>query len=553
MFRTLGALSGIVCPAFREGTCENQRVNCPYSHDMSLLQTKPPPEKRRKVDDTANAAQIHPPTSANRPAVQAARRPGAPAPVAQETQLKCPTLTSKVHPASSRISLGARQNGLKKIYSTLVAFYQPLLTHTDMALRDMGIEMAATDALAIEADVFRLASEHSYRNSSMSAAVGVTKRNKDELTRAVDEAYAALKEQGRDQAQLILQRCTETGSNNEVTAKRQGVEKRKLGRLTRERIVKAGFLCPKGDLQVLGYLTEIPSDWGPGGDAVDGTGEKQTCARCGTVFRVAPLRKSPDDDGQDPEACRFHPGRPRREQTSDTKLRKILRWTCCGRTVDAQTLGDDRCATGPHVFKEEKDEALHRRAPYTTFAQLAKDVGVEDSALEIAALDCEMSYTTAGLSVTRITLVDETGEVVFDELIRCSDDVQVLDYNTQFSGIQPKEYEENAVLDLHAARRALVQYVGPNTILVRAQLTQIGHGLENDLRAIRVVHTNVVDTCQLFPHPRGLPFRLALRDLVATHLGKIIQAGGSAVGHSSAEDAQTTLELVRYKWTQLCT
>lgn len=86
-----------------------------------------------------------------------------------------------------------------------------------------------------------------------------------------------------------------------------------------------------------------------------------------------------------------------------------------------------------------------------------------------------------------------------------------------------------------------------------ALLTQIGHGLENDLRAIRVVHTTIIDTCQLFPHPRGLPFRLALRDLVAKYLGKIIQAGGSAVGHSSAEDAQTTLELVRHKWAELCT
>ena len=64
------------------------------------------------------------------------------------------------------------------------------------------------------------------------------------------------------------------------------------------------------------------------------------------------------------------------------------------------------------------------------------------------------------------------------------------------------------------------------------------------------MHTNIVDTCQLFPHPRGLPFRLALRDLVAKHLGRIIQAGGSAVGHSSAEDAQMTLELVRQKWSE---
>jgi len=81
----------------------------------------------------------------------------------------------------------------------------------------------------------------------------------------------------------------------------------------------------------------------------------------------------------------------------------------------------------------------------------------------------------------------------------------------------------------------------------------VGHGLENDLLAIRVVHTNVIDTCQLFPHPRGLPLRLALRDLVDKYLGKIIQADGPSVGHSSAIDAQMALELVRWKWMQMCT
>lgn len=457
MFRSLGLLSSIVCPAFREGTCDEQRVNCPYSHDLSLLESHPPAQKRRKVEEPAPPK----PTPASRPA------PKPPAGTTKpEANLNCPVLTSKEHPASSKISLGARQNGLKKIHGTLVAFYKPLLTHPDAALRKIGLEMCAADALATEADVFRLASEYSYRNSTMSAAVGITKRNKEELARIVESALTALQDGKENEARQILLKCTETGSNNAVSGKREASEKQKAGRLTRERVVKAGFLCPKGDLQTLGYLMEIPSDWGAGGDKVNGTGEKQTCSRCGTIFQVSPLRTSPSGEGQDPEACRFHPGRPRREQTSDTKLRKIQRWTCCGRAVDAQTLGDDRCATGPHVFKEETEEALHKRAPYTTFAQLANEAGVEQSALEIAALDCEMSYTTAGLSVTRITLIDETGDVVLDELIRCTGDVQVLDYNTQFSGIQPEEYERNAVLDLDAARRALAQYVGPNTILV---------------------------------------------------------------------------------------
>ena len=152
-----------------------------------------------------------------------------------------------------------------------------------------------------------------------------------------------------------------------------------------------------------------------------------------------------------------------------------------------------------------------------------------------------MSYTTAGMSVTRVTLVDETGDVLFDEMIRCPEGVSMIDLNTQFSGIQAEMYEAEAVFDLDSARKTLAQYIGPHTIL-------IGHGLENDLHALRLLHTNVVDTCQLFPHPRGLPFRLALRDLVSQHLGKLIQTGGASVGHSSAEDAQMTLELVRWKW-----
>lgn len=549
MFRSLGLLSGIVCPAHREGTCEEQRVGCPYSHDLSLLRPLEPAEKRRKIEEptpTRPASSAPPPAPARAKSTPAAA-------ASKDSVVSCPALSSKVHPASSRISLGARQNGLKKIHGTLVVLYKPLLTHTHPALRAIGTEMCAKHAIDTEADVFRLANEHSYRNSTMSAAVGITKRNKDALAEAVEDAAALLQSGTADDAKKVLLQCTETGSNVQVSSKREAAEKRQTGRLTRERLIKAGFLCPKGDLQTLGYTTEIPASWGVGGDKVNGTGEKQCCARCATVFRVAPLRTSPDGDGQDPEACRYHPGRPRREETSDTKRRKVQRWTCCGRNVDTQSLGDDRCATGPHVFKEDTEEALHKRAPYTTFAQLAEEVGVKDCALDLAALDCEMSYTTAGLSVTRITLIDESGAVVLDELIRCTRDVQILDFNTQFSGIQPEEYEANAVLDLDAARRALAQYVGPNTILVRHPLTQIGHGLENDLRAIRVVHTNVVDTCQLFPHPRGLPFRMALRDLVAKHLGKIIQAGGSAVGHSSAEDAQTTLELVRHKWIELCT
>ncbi|SHO77027.1 Similar to S.cerevisiae protein REX3 (RNA exonuclease) [Malassezia sympodialis ATCC 42132] len=457
--------------------------------------------------------------------------------------IECPRISSKDHPRTSPISLGSRQDGVKKLHAALLKFYAPMLEHEQPHIRHMGATFAARDALNMEADVMQHANVHSYKSSSMTAAAGILKRSKQALIDSVEEA-SHVDQKGK--AENIMKDCTETGTALQVQEKRKRVERRRLGELTRSRLVKAGFLCPKGDLTTLGYLTEIPEEWGPGGDVPDGTGEYQTCIRCSGQFKVAPLGPVGTDDPnkQDPEACRYHAGRPRREALDgNMAARKVLRWTCCGRTVDSLTLGDDRCSTGPHVYKEEAPRSLHRRAGYRTLKQLNPDSVA--ATLQVAALDCEMSYTTAGLSVTRITLVDESGDVVFDELIRCANGVSVVDFNTQFSGIQPGEYEAEAVLDLDSARRALAQYIGPDTIL-------IGHGLENDLHAIRLVHTNIIDTCQLFPHPRGLPYRLALRDLVSKYLGKIIQAGGSTIGHSSAEDAQMTLELVRWKWLDVC-
>ena len=85
-------------------------------------------------------------------------------------------------------------------------------------------------------------------------------------------------------------------------------------------------------------------------------------------------------------------------------------------------------------------------------------------------------------------------------------DLPPRDLNTRFSGIRPEEYATHAVLPLESVRRALDQLIGAETVL-------IGHALDNDLRALRLVHRRVVDTAALFPHPRGLPYRRALRDL----------------------------------------
>ena len=77
----------------------------------------------------------------------------------------------------------------------------------------------------------------------------------------------------------------------------------------------------------------------------------------------------------------------------------------------------------------------------------------------------------------------------------------------------------------------------------------VGHGLENDLRAMRLVHTNTVDTTVLYPHFRGLPTKNSLRYLTCKYLNRKIQSGEgiSGGGHDSAEDAIAALELAVLK------
>ena len=38
--------------------------------------------------------------------------------------------------------------------------------------------------------------------------------------------------------------------------------------------------------------------------------------------------------------------------------------------------------------------------------------------------------------------------------------------------------------------------------LVCSRTLLVGHSLENDLKALRVVHAKVLDTAVLFPHPK---------------------------------------------------
>lgn len=157
-------------------------------------------------------------------------------------------------------------------------------------------------------------------------------------------------------------------------------------------------------------------------------------------------------------------GQQRFEKVPGSKGKTQI-WLCCNRPVESTALGDASCCLGPHVFKEDDPKDLHRRESFITTRELTESLGGDTSGhLDIVAVDCELCFTTAGMSLTRLTLISEDGSVILDELVRSR--AEIVDYNTRFSGIQPEEYEEKAVLDLASVRRAMGRFVGEKTILV---------------------------------------------------------------------------------------
>ena len=184
--------------------------------------------------------------------------------------------------------------------------------------------------------------------------------------------------------------------------------------------------------------------------------------------------------------------------------------------------------------------------------------GEDDPPPRVFAMDCEMVVTSLGLELARITIVELNGieevsfedmhskntppikvktTTVFDELVKPENTIK--DYVTKHSGISAKMMESVSTR-LPQIQMALLEFLKPHDIL-------IGHSLENDLRAARFVHPNVVDTALLFRPARSNGTKFSLRHLSAALLRKQIQAGSS--GHCSEEDAVAALDLaVRRAW-----
>ncbi|KAH9411910.1 hypothetical protein HK407_02g03550 [Ordospora pajunii] len=152
------------------------------------------------------------------------------------------------------------------------------------------------------------------------------------------------------------------------------------------------------------------------------------------------------------------------------------------------------------------------------------------SAHDILALDVEKVKTSQGKELGRVSLVDGSGKVIYDKIIKPRRGV--IDYLTKYSGLT-KEIVDKGI-DAEICKEEVLGLIGVNTIIV-------GHGIENDLESLQLYHSKIIDTAHLFSSPEGR--KISLDELSKKYLKKSIHSST----HDSTVDALTCLELLSIK------
>ncbi|CCE85493.1 Piso0_005090 [Millerozyma farinosa CBS 7064] len=171
-------------------------------------------------------------------------------------------------------------------------------------------------------------------------------------------------------------------------------------------------------------------------------------------------------------------------------------------------------------------------------ADYVETVNFDHDGSRIFSLDCEFCKSATQKVLTRASLVNFEGEVVFDTFVK--PDEEIIDYVTKFSGITP-ELLEGVSTTLEDVRNKLLSIISSSDVL-------IGHSLESDLNILKIKHPTIVDTALCYDHTRGPPSKPSLKWLSKKYLQRDIQQGETTgSGHSSVEDAKAALDLIKLK------
>lgn len=327
-------------------------------------------------------------------------------------------------------------------------------------------------------------------------------------------------------------------------------------------VLKRRLVTPIAGLAAYGYVPIPPTDdqIAEAKAAVQMSQNWEKCDRCTVRFQVFPGRNIETGELASGGQCTHHPGKqylPDRPKGDFTHIPK--RYRCCQQDV-GESPG---CAKGSnHVWKTSDSKRLA-----TLWNYAATPPNMNPDAAKAVCFDCEMGYTVYGMELIRLTVTSwPDGAELLDVLVQPLG--EILDLNSQYSGVFPEDLAravswsrdwkppaqkpgERKILQKvsspEVARELFFSLISPETVL-------IGHGLENDLNAMRMVHPKLVDTILVYPHKRGLPIRNGLKALMELHLNRRIQMQG-AEGHDSAEDARAAGELallkVQKEWSSM--
>lgn len=318
------------------------------------------------------------------------------------------------------------------------------------------------------------------------------------------------------------------------------------------------------------------------------------CQRCNTLFDISTSISKNNFQG----ICRFHSGK--KTPYTDKNNKRYFVWQCCQQGATSRfdmndDYGNSEAILGCeeldfHVYKLDDVREMHRVLPFKETWALdaavsegsggcnatgSKSSGNDDNSkiqakYKVVGLDAEMVFTTLGFELARITIIDFFAPVafkkatttdtaatndnnnyiiVYDKLVRPKG--QVLDYNTKFSGIS--QINEHNSISYEQFLQELNEIMDSSTIF-------IGHGLENDMNVMRLIHHRIIDTALLFnnvsdsngaassslvfnKYRTGNVFKkAALKLLSERFLKRKIQTGE----HDSAEDSIAAIDLVKW-------
>ncbi|KAG8267018.1 RNA exonuclease 1 [Homalodisca vitripennis] len=148
-----------------------------------------------------------------------------------------------------------------------------------------------------------------------------------------------------------------------------------------------------------------------------------------------------------------------------TTVVQQLVYRCCGQTIDNPCVASEYHAPNDVDYNNLEG-----------FVETIKPEGVEPAeGWGVYAVDCEMYWSTSGLELGRVTVVNAEQRVVYDTCVK--PEKPIADCCTRLSGLT-ENHLKNSKVCLKEVQQAMLTLFNSKTIL-------IGHSLENDLKVLK--------------------------------------------------------------------